>query len=120
MLLYSNSRGFSVRSLNRFTLIGNVASIRQFDKVVKITVATDRAGTDVTGKPVSSTDFNQVSLLNERQRIWAAANVGVGDEVFVEGRIQSTKFEKNGETHYGTDFVATLFNLLRSKDDSTE
>ncbi len=109
-----------MRSLNRFTLVGNVSSIRIFDKVVKISVATDRPGTDGSGKPAGPTDFIQVSLLNERQRAWAAGNIGVGDEVFVEGRIQSTKFERNGETQYGTDFVATLFNLLRSREDGAE
>jgi single-strand DNA-binding protein len=83
-----------VRSLNRFALIGNVASLQQFDKVVKITLATERAATDMAGKSNKSSDFIQVSLVNERQRAWTTAHVGVADEVFVEGRIQSRKFEK--------------------------
>jgi hypothetical protein len=40
--------------------------------------------------------------------------------VFAEGRIQPSRFKRNGETHYGTDFLISRFDLLRFKESTAE
>jgi hypothetical protein len=57
-----------VRSLNRFTQIGNIASVRPFDSEAKITIATDRERNDAGGRASKATDFVQVSILGKKQR----------------------------------------------------
>jgi single-stranded DNA-binding protein len=57
-----------VCSLNRFALIGNIASVRPFDKVVKIATATDREQNDAEGRASKATDFVQVSILGKKRR----------------------------------------------------
>lgn len=104
--------------LNRFQLMGNVASKHVYDNAVKITIATERAPTE--GRQGKATDFIQITLLSEKQRIWAADHVGRGARVYAEGRIQSTSFQQNGETRYGTDFVASIFVLMAAKDVEVE
>ncbi|MEX3557802.1 MAG: single-stranded DNA-binding protein [Burkholderia sp.] len=45
----------------------------------------------------------------------AGKYLGKGSQVYVEGRIENTKFEKNGETIYGMDFITEQVQYLRTK-----
>ena len=36
--------------------------------------------------------------------------------MFVQGRIEPTKFEKDGQTEYGFDFIADVIEYLDTKE----
>ena len=41
-----------------------------------------------------------------------------GRQVYIEGRIQTRKYDKDGVTHYRTEVVANNVSFLGSKEDS--
>ncbi|ENM2238630.1 single-stranded DNA-binding protein [Vibrio cholerae] len=45
----------------------------------------------------------------------AARYLGKGSKVFVQGRIENTRFEKDGKTEFGTDFIAEKIDYLDTK-----
>ena len=102
-----------MRSINRFTIHGNVGSITPFEKSTKVNIATNRAWTAENGDRKEMTDWVQVSVLDEKQAKWIAENVKVGDVAVVEGRISNGSYERNGETVYTTDLIVSTFNAFR-------
>lgn len=99
-----------MRSINRFTVLGNVGKVTELNKAVKVNIATNRRWKDKEGKAVVSTDWVTVTVLDEKQAAWISENVEVGDAVYAEARISNRTYEKDGETVYTTDVIATLFN----------
>lgn len=45
----------------------------------------------------------------------AGRYLGKGSKVFVQGRIENTRFEKDGKTEFGTDFIAEKIDYLDTK-----
>lgn len=45
----------------------------------------------------------------------AGKYLGKGSKVFVQGRIEPTKYEKEGKTEYGFDFIAEEIEYLDTK-----
>ena len=45
----------------------------------------------------------------------AGKYLGKGSKVFIEGRIENTEHQKDGQTVYGTDFVADYIEYLETK-----
>ena len=41
-----------------------------------------------------------------------------GRQVYVEGRLQTSSYEKEGQTHYATDIIISSFQFLGSRGDS--
>jgi single-strand DNA-binding protein len=52
----------TMRSINRFTVNGNVGSLTTFDKAVKVNIATDRSWTNDKGESQSRTDWITVTI----------------------------------------------------------
>ena len=46
---------------------------------------------------------------------WFENSPGKGSLVFVQGKIRNTKYEKDGQTVYGTDFIADKVDYLDTK-----
>ncbi|MEI9425377.1 single-stranded DNA-binding protein [Mesorhizobium sp. Cs1299R1N1] len=101
-----------MKSVNRFTIHGNVGSVAGFDKSTRVNIATNRNWRDEQGLPKEATDWVQVTVLEEKQATWVAENAKAGDVVFVEGRISNNSFQRNGETVYTTDLIASTFNVF--------
>jgi single-strand DNA-binding protein len=49
----------------------------------------------------------------DEQATWIKDNVSKGQPVIAEGRISNSSYEKDGETVYATDLVATTFNAFQ-------
>ena len=47
----------------------------------------------------------------------AATYLDKGRQVYVEGRIQTRNYEKDGQTHYRTEVVANVLQFLGGRDD---
>lgn len=101
-----------MRSINRFTVNGNVGSLTTFDKAVKVNIATDRSWTNDKGESQSRTDWITVTILDDRQAAWVATNVKKGQPVIAEGRISNSSYERDGQTVYSMDLIATTFNVF--------
>ncbi|MFD1198478.1 single-stranded DNA-binding protein [Brucella gallinifaecis] len=102
-------------SINRFQITGNIGSIAPFEKSLKINVATNRHWTQENSELKEATDWVQITVLDERQIAYLKENAKQGDVIQAEGRIANNSYQRNGETVYTTDLIASLVNLFGDK-----
>lgn len=111
------------RSLNMVQLIGNLgrdAETRQTPggaAVTNFSIATERRWKDQSGEYKTETDWHNVTLWKSEK---LAEYLTKGTKLYVEGRLQTRKYEKDGQTHYATDVVASEVILLGGRDGSQE
>lgn len=101
-----------MRSFNRFFLWGRVNLVQTFDKVTMLSVATDRPSIDERGRRNGAVDLVEVSLRDESLRERASRDLNLGDEVVIEGNIEST-YDGGGHKELCNDCVATNFVLMK-------
>lgn len=111
--------------MNRATLIGYLGADPEArvtgagTLVVNLRLATTERYKDKDGVRQERTEWHRISAfgaLAENAQKYTAK----GSHLFVEGRIQTTKYEdKDGVTRYSTDIVANTIQFLdkREKDD---
>ncbi|RWO04712.1 MAG: single-stranded DNA-binding protein, partial [Mesorhizobium sp.] len=63
-----------MRSINRFTVAGNVGTITSFEKAVKVSIAADRVWTNDAGKKETRTDWVTVTVFDD-QAAWIKDNI---------------------------------------------
>ena len=73
--------------------------------VVNFSIATNRTYKDRDGKKQEQTDFHNVVVFG-RQADIVNQYLKKGSSVFVEGRMQTRSWEKDGEKKYRTEVVA--------------
>jgi len=118
-------------TLNKATLIGRlgkdpeVRHLNNGDRVVSFSIATSERWRDASGERKERTEWHNVVIFNDKLGEIAEQYLTKGKEVYVEGKIQTRKWEdKEGNTRYTTEIVIQKFNgeikLLGSKDDNRD
>jgi single-strand DNA-binding protein len=111
----------SAFSLNRVTLIGNLGTepelktTPQGTAVCNFRMATTESYQDQSGNWQDKTDWHNIVLwtrLAER----AAQYLHKGSKVYVEGKISTRTYEKDGITRYFTEIKADNFIAMASND----
>jgi single-strand DNA-binding protein len=111
-------------SLNKCLIIGNLGRDPEMrytpsgTAVTQFSVAVNRNTRDEAGEWKKETEWFRVVLFRE-QAERAAEWLRKGTKVFIEGRIQTRQYEKDGQTHYMTELIAERFANLdpRQRDD---
>ena len=108
--------------LNKVQIIGRVGKDPEVrystngDAIANFTVATSERYKDKqTGEAVEKTEWHNVSAFRRLGEI-AGEYVHKGSLIYIEGKIQTRKYEKDGVTHYATSIVASEMKMLGSKD----
>ena len=83
-----------------------------------ISVATDSSYKNKSGEKVDKTEWHRVVFFGNLAEI-ANQYLKKGSQVFVEGRIETTKYEKDGQDKYSTSIVASEMRMLGSKNDTS-
>jgi single-strand DNA-binding protein len=97
--------------LNKALLYGNLTrdpelrSLPSGMNVVNFSIATNRTFKDRDGKKQEQTDFHNVVVFG-RQADTVNQYLKKGSSVFVEGRMQTRSWEKEGQKMYRTEVVA--------------
>ena len=111
------------RSLNKVLLIGYVTDepkIRTFDsgaKVANITVATnDSRLNKETGQREETTEWNRVVFWNNMANT-VESYVHKGSRLYVEGRLSTRNYDKDGQRIYRTEILADNMIMLDSRGD---
>ena len=112
-------------SLNKCMIIGNLGRDPEMrytasgTAVTQFSVAVNRTTRDENGEWKKETEWFRVVLFRE-QAERSAEWLRKGTKVYVEGRIQTRSYEKDGQTHYMTELVAERFANLdpRQRDDA--
>jgi len=113
-------------SLNQVQLIGNVGqepevkAMQSGDKVVNRSIATSESWKDkATGEKKERTQWHRVVVWNQGIAGVIEKYVHKGDKIFIQGQLETRKYEKDGTDHYTTEVVLRAFGgqlvLLGSK-----
>jgi single-strand DNA-binding protein len=107
------------RSLNKVMLIGNVGSepdIRATSsgtQVAKVSLATNRQWKDGSGQQKEKTEWHRLTFFGRLVDVvdqW----VKKGDRLYVEGRIEYSESESDGQKKYWTDIIVSEMVMLGS------
>ncbi len=84
--------------------------------VGNFSMATDETYKDKNGERQKRTEWHRIIVWGKQAEI-AQKYLKKGALVFVEGRIQSREWEKDGEKHRSFEIVANNFRMLEAKKD---
>ena len=104
--------------LNKVTLIGNLGAdpdsrfMPTGGQVVTLSIATSRRWKDKqSGERKEQTEWHRVIMFNKLAEI-CAEYLHKGSQVYIEGRLQTRKWEKDGVDHYTTEIIADQMTML--------
>jgi len=107
------------RGINKAILIGNLGRDPEgFNGGCRLALATDESYKDKnTGQMVSKVEWHSITAFGKLGEI-CMNYLKKGSKVYVEGRLQTDKYEKDGVDHYQTKIIANDMRMLDSKDQS--
>jgi single-strand DNA-binding protein len=112
-------------SLNKVMLIGNVGVDPEYrttatgTAVVSLTLATNEKWTDKQGNKQEKTEWHRVAMFNKLAEL-ANQYVKKGSKIYIEGKITTSTYEKDGEKRYSTEIIANSMQFLDSKPKDSE
>lgn len=99
-------------SVNKVIILGNLGrdpEIRSFQnggRVANISVATSESWKDKqSGEKKERTEWHRVSILNENLISVCERFLKKGSTVYIEGQLETRKYEKDGREQYTTEVV---------------
>jgi len=111
--------------LNKVQLIGRLGKdpeVRELEsgkKVANFSMATSETFKDNQGNNQESTEWHNVVLWQALAGI-AESYLKKGSQVFIEGKLKTRSWEKDGVTRYVTEVLATNLIMLGSKAEEVE
>ena len=110
--------------VNKVILVGRLGKdpeIKNFDnggKIANFTMATSETYKDrTTGEKKEITDWHNVTARIPQQADVLAKYVRKGDMLYVEGKLRTRSWEKDGITRYTTEVIIDYFTMLTPKKD---
>lgn len=98
-------------SVNKVTLIGRIGADPELKygksgtAFCALRVATTEQWKDKNGQKQEKTEWHKLSLFGKTAEN-AAAYLKKGREVYIEGKLQTRSYDKDGQKHYATDILA--------------
>ena len=87
--------------------------------VTNFSVATSETYKDSAGKQQKSTEWHNVAAFGKLGET-VAKYLKKGSKAYVEGRLRTSKYEKDGVTHYRTEIVASEVKFLDKREDAEQ
>lgn len=112
------------RGVNKVILVGNLGAdpeIRYMPSggaVANIRIATSESWKDKqTGEQQERTEWHRITFYNRLAEI-VGEYLKKGSQIYVEGRLRTRTYEKEGQTHYSTEIIADNMQMLGSRGGS--
>ncbi|MEI8113914.1 MAG: single-stranded DNA-binding protein [Bacteroidia bacterium] len=112
-------------SVNKVILVGNVGrdpEIRHLDKgvaVARFSLATTENYTAKTGEKVSNTEWHNIVAWRGLAEV-VEKYVKKGSQLYIEGRLRTNSYEKDGVKHYTTEINADTLHMLGKREGQAE
>lgn len=110
--------------INKVILVGNVGQdpeVRSLEtgvKVARIRLATsERIFNRQTNEATEHTEWHTVTLWRNLAEV-VDKYVRKGSQLYIEGRLRSREWERDGQKHYATEIVADELKLLGRRQDN--
>ena len=112
------------RGINKVILVGNLGNdpetryLPDGNAVTNISVATSESWKDKnTGQQNDRTEWHRVVFFRRLAEI-AGEYLRKGSKVYIEGKLRTRQWEKEGQKHYSTEIVADEMQMLDSRGDN--
>lgn len=112
-------------SLNKVMLIGNLGKDPEVrftpsgKAVCNFSIATSESWTGSDGKKQEKTEWHNITAWGKTAEL-AGEYLSKGSSVYVEGRIETQTYEKDGEKKYKTNIVVDKLTFLSTKGSKNE
>jgi single-strand DNA-binding protein len=112
-------------SVNKVILVGNLGKdpelkyINSGQAVANFSLATNEKWKDKDGNNQEKTEWHNI-VVWKKQAENCAQFLKKGRSVYIEGKIQTREWEKDGEKKYMTEIVAHHVQFLGGKDDADD
>jgi single-strand DNA-binding protein len=109
------------KSLNKVTLIGHVGKDPELKytgsglAVASFTLATNDRRKDKSGEWTEHTEWHNITVWDKLAEI-CNQYAKKGKQIYLEGRLQTDTYEKEGQKHYSTKIIASDVILLGGGD----
>ena len=113
------------RGVNKVILIGNLGKdpeIQNFDKGVKkaaFSLATSETYRNREGVEIEQTEWHNIILWRGLAEV-AEKYLKKGSQVYIEGRIRSRSYEKDGQKRFITEIEGDTLNMLGSRSNAEQ
>jgi single-strand DNA-binding protein len=110
--------------VNKAILIGNVGGdpdVRYMpsgDPVANVSLATSETWKDKSGEKQERTEWHRVVFFGKLAEI-VEKYVRKGSKLYVEGKLRTWKYDKDGQTHYSTEVVVDISGIMQMLDSRT-
>lgn len=110
-------------SVNKVILVGNLGrdpEVRYMpngDAVCNFSIATTENWKDKSGVKQEKTEWHNIVMYRRLAEI-AGEYLKKGRSVYVEGRLQTRKWEKDGVTRYNTEIIGDQMQMLGGRNDT--
>jgi len=104
-------------AVNKVIIVGNLGrdpELRHSQRgtaVCNMAVATNEKWTDKQGQKQEKAEFHRVVCFGKIGEN-CERYLSQGSQVYVEGKLQTSTYEKEGQTHYATDIIAQAVQFL--------
>lgn len=111
--------------LNKAQIIGNITkdlelkALPSGQSVISFSVATNRSWKDKDGNKQEAVEYHNIVCFGKQAEV-IKQYCGKGDQILIEGRLQTRKWEKDGQTHYSTEIVLENFQFGNKTKKSEE
>ena len=108
-----------MKGLNKVQLIGNLGKDPEIrytsegKQVAKFSMATNRTFKNKEGESIDDTQWFNIEAWSGLAKV-VEEHLTQGDRVYIEGRLKTESYEKDGETKYFTKVVAKEMIMLGS------
>ncbi|MDR0997168.1 MAG: single-stranded DNA-binding protein [Zoogloeaceae bacterium] len=109
-------------SVNKVILVGNLGRdpetryMPNGDPVCNFSIATTDSWKDKqTGERRETTEWHRIVMFRKLAEI-AGQYLKKGSQVYLEGRLRTRKWNKDGQDHYTTEIEATEMKMLGSRE----
>ena len=110
-------------SVNKVILLGNLGKdieLKHFDDgglIGNFSLATNESYTNKQGEKITNTQWHNVVARNKQAEV-LSKYVKKGDQLYVDGKLQTRKWQKDGQDQYTTEVVLLQFSFVGSKTDN--
>lgn len=105
--------------VNKVILLGRLGkdvetrNLESGNTVANFTLATSESYKNKNGEKVENTEWHNIVVWGKQAEI-AARYLKKGSQIYLEGKITTRSWEKDGTTRYTTEIVANNFTMLGS------
>jgi single-strand DNA-binding protein len=105
-------------NVNKVIILGRLGKDPETNNgVTKFSVATSEKWTDKSGEKKEKTEWHNIATFGKLAEI-CSKYLSKGRIVYVEGKLSTSKYEKNGQTMYSTAIIAETVQFIGGSTDS--